>query len=629
MENNNKITEDANSKSLFPANETDRELYSIPANSGWFSWDAIHEIERNSLKDFFDGSSVSRTPKIYKEYRDFIICKYREDPSRRLSFTEVRKSLIGDVTFLYGVFVFLENWGLINFGVSSASRRSSSSSSLLFFDGEDERGGKVRFEERPPNGVRVVSGPYSSKVVSSSDVGDAVESAFKLPPLASYSDVFGDLMRFRGSVCGNCGEECSSVSEKVFSIIVYDDSGIRRICRFKQEIVLTVSPRDESANTDQESTVMCLKCCKIGSSGETNGGDDYKFKDSKDRSDNQGADFWSEAETLLLLESVSRHGDDWDLVAQNVQTKNKFDCIARLIQLPFGEPLLAELMANSIKESVNDRHSISGTDNNEQVQCTPVESPKILKKETENGDLMGEMEQVDDEHSENPPLKRRCVASVKEAGGSLMKQKELNLRVAHSLLSAAILATAVSPNIAAAAAEAALTALRDDIQFGMEEVFMGEMHNDTALLECYSSNDEPGRDANVVEFETGEQNALSETSEDKPAKPSVSLAFQIRAAAATALGAAAAHAKILADQEEREIEHLVATVIETQLRKLHSKIKHFEELGLIMEREYSLIQEIKESVVTERINTLQHFMKAGISRWKDNTAVRSFTSSVS
>ncbi|KAK9120145.1 hypothetical protein Scep_018238 [Stephania cephalantha] len=600
--NNNKITEDANSKSLFPANEPDRELYSIPANSGWFSWDAIHEIERNSLKDFFDGSSVSRTPKIYKEYRDFIICKYREDPSRRLSFTEVRKSLIGDVTFVYEVFVFLENWGLINFGVSSASRRSSYS--LLFFDGEDERGGKVRFEEGAPNGVRVLLGPYSSKVVSSSDVGDAVESAFKLPPLASYSDVFGDLMRFRGSVCGNCGEECSSVSEKVFLIIVYDDSGIRRICRFKQEILLTVSPRDESANTDQESTVMCLKCCKIGSSGETNGGDDYKFKDCKDRSDNQGADFWSEAETLLLLESVSRHGDDWDLVAQNVQTKNKFDCIARLIQLPFGEPLLAELMANSIKESVNDRHSISGTDNNEQVQCTPVESPKILKKETENGDLIGEMEQVDDEYSENPPLKRRCVASVKEAGGSLMKQ-------------AAILATAVSPNIAATAAEAALTALRDDIQFGMEEVFVGEMHNDTALLECYSSNDEPG---SLV---------AHKTSEDKPAKPSVSLAFQIRAAAATALGAAAAHAKILADQEEREIEHLVATVIETQLRKLHSKIKHFEELELIMEREYSLIQEIKESVVTERINTLQHFMKAGISRWKDNTAVRSFTSSVS
>lgn len=34
---------------------------------------------------------------------------------------------------------------------------------------------------------------------------------------------------------------------------------------------------------------------------------------------------------------------------------------------------------------------------------------------------------------------------------------------------------------------------------------------------------------------------------------------------ATALGAAAAHARILADQEEREMEHLAATVIDQQV----------------------------------------------------------------
>lgn len=41
--------------------------------------------------------------------------------------------------------------------------------------------------------------------------------------------------------------------------------------------------------------------------------------------------------------------------------------------------------------------------------------------------------------------------------------------------------------------------------------------------------------------------------------------LQMRAATATALGSAAARAKLLADQEEREIEHLVATVIEAQV----------------------------------------------------------------
>ena len=45
----------------------------------------------------------------------------------------------------------------------------------------------------------------------------------------------------------------------------------------------------------------------------------------------------------------------------------------------------------------------------------------------------------------------------------------------------------------------------------------------------------------------------------------VPLTLRMRAATATSLGAAAAHAKLLAAQEEREIEHLLASVIETQV----------------------------------------------------------------
>ena len=44
----------------------------------------------------------------------------------------------------------------------------------------------------------------------------------------------------------------------------------------------------------------------------------------------------------------------------------------------------------------------------------------------------------------------------------------------------------------------------------------------------------------------------------------------MRVSVATALGAAAAHAKILADQEEREMELLVASVIDQQVARLLS-----------------------------------------------------------
>lgn len=153
------------------------------------------------MKEFFEASSISRTPKIYKEYRDFIINKYREDPSRRLTFTEIRKSLVGDVTLLHKVFFFLEKWGLINF---VAPPRDP--------DGSDNDV-RVRVEDGAPNGVRVVATPnslrpLSAPVVKGKSRGDGVaEGGVKLPPLASFSDVFGDLKRLH---CGNCGDNCDS-----------------------------------------------------------------------------------------------------------------------------------------------------------------------------------------------------------------------------------------------------------------------------------------------------------------------------------------------------------------------------------------------------------------------------------
>jgi SWI/SNF related-matrix-associated actin-dependent regulator of chromatin subfamily C len=45
----------------------------------------------------------------------------------------------------------------------------------------------------------------------------------------------------------------------------------------------------------------------------------------------------------------------------------------------------------------------------------------------------------------------------------------------------------------------------------------------------------------------------------------IPLTVRIRASVGTALGAAAAHSKLLADQEDREIENLVAVIIETQV----------------------------------------------------------------
>nr|DAD46483.1 TPA_asm: hypothetical protein HUJ06_016420 [Nelumbo nucifera] len=87
----------------------------VPSYSRWFSWDRIHECERRFLPEFFDAKSPSKNPRVYKYYRDSIIRKSRENPLRKIMFTEARKSLVGDVGSIRRVFDFLEGWGLINY----------------------------------------------------------------------------------------------------------------------------------------------------------------------------------------------------------------------------------------------------------------------------------------------------------------------------------------------------------------------------------------------------------------------------------------------------------------------------------------------------------------------------------
>ncbi|OAY47988.1 SWI/SNF complex subunit SWI3A isoform X2 [Manihot esculenta] len=546
--------------------EQELDLYTIPSYSSWFAWDDIHETERAGLRDFFDGSSITRTPKIYKEYRDFIINKYREDPSRRLTFTEVRKSLVGDVTLLHKVFQFLDKWGLINFSANSTGDD----------DLEREETGKFRVEDGPPNGVRVVAMPNSLKPLSvpQSATGneDIVEHALKLPPLTSYSNVFGELGKQKELLCGNCGETC--------------DSGLYEYIKGHY--------------------VLCGKCFKDGRYRENKSKDDFKLNDNVDSSSTNEA-VWTEAETLLLLESVLKHGDDWDLVAQDVQTKTKLDCITKLIELPFGD-----LMLSSAHRNGNVNGLFGSVNNSKQVPLSSSENQDAIKNEDLVHEQTNMNEQNGDAVDEGPPMKRKRTTLLSDAGSSLMKQ-------------VALISTITGPDIAAAAAEAAVAALCDETSCP-KEIFDGKDTFPTNGLWSPTVHSKPERPHHVEDSEIKESSTQSETQETYTGQNDIPLTLRLRTAVATALGAAAAHAKLLADKEDREIENLVTTIIETQLKKLHYKIKRFDNLELIMEEEYAELEDLKESLIEERIDVLQRAITAGMPKWRDQTSVKSFLS---
>eukprot|EP00171_Calliarthron_tuberculosum_P013451 IDg13451t1 len=49
---------------------------------------------------------------------------------------------------------------------------------------------------------------------------------------------------------------------------------------------------------------------------------------------------WTESETLLLLEALEMYGDNWELVAEHVGSKDKDQCVMQFVRLPIEDRFL-------------------------------------------------------------------------------------------------------------------------------------------------------------------------------------------------------------------------------------------------------------------------------------------------
>ncbi|RHN51576.1 putative transcription regulator Homeodomain-LIKE family [Medicago truncatula] len=105
-----------------PKTSSDGNLILVPSHSRWFSWDSIHECEIRNIPE------SSKNPRVYKYYRNSIVKFFRFNPNRKITFTDVRKTLVGDVGSIRRVFDFLEDWGLINYHPSSSLSKSEAAS---------------------------------------------------------------------------------------------------------------------------------------------------------------------------------------------------------------------------------------------------------------------------------------------------------------------------------------------------------------------------------------------------------------------------------------------------------------------------------------------------------------------
>uniref|UniRef100_A0A8C1MI81 SWI/SNF related, matrix associated, actin dependent regulator of chromatin, subfamily c, member 1a n=1 Tax=Cyprinus carpio TaxID=7962 RepID=A0A8C1MI81_CYPCA len=255
--------------------------------------------------------------------------------------------------------------------------------------------------------------------------------------------------------------------------------------------------------------------------------DIYSKKNPKGKGAAGGRE-WTEQETLLLLEALEMYKDDWNKVSEHVGSRTQDECILHFLRLP-------------------------------------IEDQYLESSEASLG-----------------PLAYQPIP-FSQSGNPVMS-------------TVAFLASVVDPRVAAAAAKAALGMLTNNclVTNMVQNVLLCvcvcvcvcmyvRTHTLLLLHFCYLV---PEKDKEE-DMETTEEGKEGEE-EKEEGKKKLELDIgegNIATAAAAALASAATKAKHLAAVEERKIKSLVALLVETQMKKLELKLRHFEELETIMDRE--------------------------------------------
>ncbi|KAI0720769.1 SWIRM-domain-containing protein [Cerioporus squamosus] len=310
----------------------------IPSYAAWFDMSKIHPVERRALPEFFNSRHRSKTPAIYKDYRDFMINTYRLRPSEYLTVTACRRNLAGDVCAIMRVHAFLEQWGLINYQIDPDQRPAALAPP---FTGhfrvilDTPRGLQSLHPGTRPqqpnahagaNGVTKTSGTpgpaslelrssiYQTSAKSSRPIS-AQEASALANGASAPNGVGGDNAPTIKYQCDTCGVDCTSV-------------------------------RYHSLKT--KNFELCPPCYLDGRfPSHMFSGDFVKLTSATGANGVHQAlgtgadDDWSDQEILLLLEGVELFDDDWSAIEEHVGTRSAQQCIRKFLQLPIEDPYIA------------------------------------------------------------------------------------------------------------------------------------------------------------------------------------------------------------------------------------------------------------------------------------------------
>eukprot|EP01103_Thecamoeba_quadrilineata_P001682 TRINITY_DN1152_c0_g1_i2.p1 TRINITY_DN1152_c0_g1~~TRINITY_DN1152_c0_g1_i2.p1 ORF type:complete len:489 (-),score=90.79 TRINITY_DN1152_c0_g1_i2:88-1554(-) len=271
----------------------------LPAQCSWFNPTTIHEVEKRALQEFFNGTSTTKTPETYKQYRDFMILTYKQNPNQYLTQTACRRGLAGDVCAIMRVHSFLEHWGLINFQVNPSIFPMPTPSSFL-------------------ENLEPIQSVYHFNDSNTPPQNSNLSLRRNVYPSVPSSTPDQDVYKTNIIVCNNCKKDCT---------------------RLRYHADVSEKRKTPYAMLRPTSNDLCPKCFADGHFPEEFFAADFSKVESVQ---DYFPEAWTDQETLLLLEGLEKFGEDWEQVAEHVGTKNAEQCVTQFLRLPIEDPYLED-----------------------------------------------------------------------------------------------------------------------------------------------------------------------------------------------------------------------------------------------------------------------------------------------
>lgn len=394
----------------------------MPSFGAWFNISEIHEIEKRSLPDFFDSSSIYKSPKAYKDTRNFMINTYRLSPYEYLTITAVRRNIALDVASIVKIHSFLETWGLINYQIDPRSKPSLIGPS---FTGHfqvilDTPQGlkpavpqtiinKVAEEKEKENPAPDTSIDEKDINTTEHDIKESKRKQLKLETkpfpvnLSIRKNIYDSTQDF------NILQSQSKLSKQI------QKTYICHTCGNDTVTVRYHNLRSKDAN-------LCPRCFQEGHFGANFQASDF-IRLSNNHTNHK---IWSDQEVLLLLEGIEMFEDQWELIVNHVGgNKNLEDCVEKFLSLPIEDSYINDVLTGVKKE--NKLPTDSANDNNatiDQAKAVELTIKSLLDglhKEIINDSIPQHSKELSEKYL------KETQSVIQELAGLAVKQLELKM----------------------------------------------------------------------------------------------------------------------------------------------------------------------------------------------------------